>query len=110
VASQETVRWTQSAGIAVAHLVGELDLASAGPTFAAVAEGRPAGADLVIDLTGVEFMDSTALGRLVGFAPDEVIRVVAPNGSAPRRVLEITNLTSRFPTFETVKDAVAPAG
>jgi anti-anti-sigma factor len=107
VASQEPVRWTQNAGFAVVHLVGDLDLASAGPTFAAIAEGRPATGDLVIDLTGVDFMDSTALGHLVGFGPDEVIRVVAPDGTGPRRVLEITNLTSRFPTFETVDEAVA---
>jgi anti-anti-sigma factor len=107
VASQELVRWTQSAGFAVAHLVGELDLATAGPTFAAIAEGRPKGDDLVIDLSDVEFMDSAALGHLVGFGSDEVIRVVAPEGTGPRRVLEITNLTSRFPTFETVDQAVA---
>ncbi len=106
MSSQEPVRWTQSAGFAVAHLVGELDLATAGPTFAAIAEGRPDG-DLVIDLTSVDFMDSTALGQLVGFGPDEVIRVVAPDGTGPRRVLEITKLTSRFPTFETVDEAVA---
>jgi anti-anti-sigma factor len=110
VASQETVRWTQRAGFAIAHLVGELDLATAGPTFTAIAQGRPTGDDLVIDLTEVEFMDSTALRHLVGFGPEEVVRVVAPDGTPPRRVLEITNLTSRFPTFETVDDAVATRG
>jgi len=107
VASPEQVRWTRSAGVAVVHLAGELDLATAGPTFAAIAEGRPQGDHLVIDLTAVDFMDSTALGHLVGFDPDEVIRVVAPDGTGPRRVLEITNLTSRFPTFETVDEALA---
>ena len=52
-------------------------------------------------------MDSTALGHLVGFAQEEEIRVVAPDGTGPRRVLEITNLTGRFPTFETVEAATA---
>ena len=51
--------------------------------------------------------DSTALGQLVGFSPDEEIRVVAPDGSAPRRVLEITKLTARFPTFDTVAQATS---
>jgi anti-anti-sigma factor len=102
----ELVRWTKEAGFAVAHVVGELDLATAELTFGAIAAGRPADGRLVIDLSGVDFMDSTALGQLVGFSPDEEIRVVAPDGSAPRRVLEITKLTGRFPTFDTVADAV----
>jgi hypothetical protein len=79
----------------VAHLTGELDLATAEPTFAAIAADGPDGGRLILDLTGV------------GFRPDEEIRVVAPDGSAPRRVLEITQLTARFPTFDTVADATA---
>jgi anti-anti-sigma factor len=105
VPSEELVRWTRGAGYAVAHVAGELDLATAEPTFAAIAAGRPNGGRLILDLSAVEFMDSTALGHLVGFSPDEEIRLVAPDGSAPRRVLEITQLTGRFPTFETVTDA-----
>jgi anti-anti-sigma factor len=105
VSSEELVRWTQATGYAVAHVTGELDLATAESTFAAIAADRPDDRRLILDLTEVEFMDSTALGQLVGFSPDEEIRVVAPDGSAPRRVLEITQLTGRFPTFETVADA-----
>lgn len=105
--SEELVRWTRGEGYTVAHLTGELDLATAEPTFAAIAADGPDGGRLILDLTGVEFMDSTALGQLVGFRPDEEIRVVAPDGSAPRRVLEITQLTARFPTFDTVADATA---
>jgi len=108
LASDELVHWTRSGGYAVAHVAGELDLATAEPTFAAIAESRPVGSALVIDLSAVEFMDSTALGQLVGFRPDEEIRVVAPDGSGPRRVLEITKLTTRFPTFDTVAAAVVP--
>jgi anti-anti-sigma factor len=106
MSSEEVVRWTRSSGVAVAHMRGELDLSTAGEAFAALTDGRRDGV-LVIDLTEVEFMDSTALGHLVAFGDDEVIRVVAPDGTAPRRVLEITKLTTRFPTFETVDDATA---
>ena len=102
--TEELVRWTRGAGYVVAHVTGELDLATAEPTFAAIAAARPDGDRLILDLSGVEFMDSTALGQLVGFSPDEEIRLVAPGGGAPRRVLEITQLTGRFPTFETVAD------
>jgi anti-anti-sigma factor len=103
---EELIHWTKGTGFVVAHVIGELDLASAEPTFAAIAAGRPADGRLIVDLSGVAFMDSTALGQLVGFSPDEEIRVVAPDGSAARRVLEITKLTDRFPTFDTVADAV----
>ena len=104
--SPEGIRWTRSSAIAVAHLAGDLDLATAGAVFAAIGRDRPGGA-LVIDLTDVDFMDSIALGHLVGFGDDEVVRLVAPNGTGPRRVLEITKLTTRFPTFETVQEALS---
>ena len=108
MSSEEVVRWTRAPGVAIAHVRGELDLATAGDAFAAITGGRQDEV-LVIDLTEVDFMDSTALGHLVAFADDEEIRVVAPDGTGPRRVLEITKLTARFPTFETVDDATAPA-
>jgi anti-anti-sigma factor len=107
VAAHDAVRWTETSGFAIAHLSGDLDLVSAAATFAAIVDGRPAGG-LVIDFTGVDFMDSTALGHLVDFGEDEEVRVVAPDGTGPRRVLEITRLTTRFPTFDTIEAATAP--
>jgi anti-anti-sigma factor len=109
VTSHEVVRWTRSPGFAIAHLTGDLDLVTAASTFAAIVHGRSEDV-LVIDFTGVDFMDSTALGHLVQFGDDEDVRVVAPEGTGPRRVLEITKLTTRFATFETVEAAIAPAG
>ena len=104
--SCQVVRWTRTAGCAVAHVAGDLDLATAVPTFAAIAEGW-LGDQLVIDLTEVDFMDSTALGQLTTISGDKVVRLVAPGDNEPRRVLEITHLTARFPTFVTVEDALA---
>lgn len=86
---------------AVVTLRGELDAHDA-PRLrelfaAAVAEiqgtTRPR---LVVDLTGVAFLDSTALGTVVGAVrrvreADGELRIVLPD-SAARRIFEITGL------------------
>ena len=58
------------------------------------------GGRLVLDLTEVSFIDSTALGTILKAAAqlDEAgtsLAVVAPEGPV-RRLLEMTNLTQRF--------------
>ncbi len=72
---------------------------------------RPTGVPaIVVDLTGVSFIDSTALGVLVG----AYRRQEDAGGSfklvvtEPRvlKVLEITDLTSVFPVFASVDEAV----
>ena len=80
--SHEVVHWSRSSGFAIPHLTGDLDLVTAAATFAAIVHGRPEGA-VVIDFTGVDFMDSTALGQLVEFGADEEVRVVAPTAPDP---------------------------
>jgi STAS domain-containing protein len=81
------------------HLVvasGELDI-SATPrlsTVLAMASARPGGR-LVLDLSEVAFIDSTALGT--------------PDGPV-RRLLEMTNLTQRFRLFGTRAAALAADG
>ena len=72
-----------------------------------------AGSLVVLDLGGVEFIDSTALGTLLK-AGDEVesagkrMRVVCAEGPV-RRLLEMTNLTNRFQLCPTRDVAFAPA-
>jgi anti-anti-sigma factor len=97
------------------HLVvcaGELDV-SATPrlsTVLAVASTMPGGR-LVLDLSAVGFLDSTALGTILKAAAqlDEsgtLLAVVAPEGPV-RRLLELTNLTQRFRLFTTRAAALA---
>ena len=101
------------------HLVvatGELDM-SATPrlsTVLAMASASPGGR-LVLDLSEVSFLDSTALGTILKAASqlDESgtnLAVVAPDGPV-RRLLEMTNLTQRFRLFATREEALdgAPA-
>ena len=98
------------------HLVvatGELDI-SATPrlsTVLAMASASPGGR-LVLDLSDVAFIDSTALGTILKAAAqlDEAgtnLEVVAPEGPV-RRLLEMTNLTQRFRLFGTRAAAHKP--
>lgn len=91
------------------HLIaaeGELDVAAAPrlSTVLAIACANPA-ARLVLDLSEVSFIDSTALGTILKAAAqlDEAgtnLAVVAPEGPV-RRLLEMTNLTRRFRLYTT---------
>jgi anti-sigma B factor antagonist len=91
---------------------GELDLAAA-PRLATVLSIATAGAEptLVLDLTDVDFIDSTALGAIMhasteAEATGKQMLVVALDGPV-RRLLEITNLTGRFRVYPSREDALA---
>ena len=93
--------------IARGHLIvaaGELDIAAT-PRLSTVLAMASAtrGGRLVLDLSDVSFIDSTALGTILKAAAqlDEggtLLAVVAPDGPV-RRLLEMTNLTQRFRLF-----------
>lgn len=104
-------------GSAVVSLSGELDAHDAPrlrETFAKTIEalepleGRPT---LVLDLANVAFLDSTALGTMVGAlrrvrdAGGEM-RVVLPTTTA-RRIFEITGLDGVLDVYPTREEALA---
>jgi anti-sigma B factor antagonist len=91
---------------------GELDLAAA-PRLATVLSIATAGAEpcVVLDLTAVDFIDSTALGAIMHASAEaetagKQMLVVALDGPV-RRLLEITNLTGRFRVYPSRDDALA---
>jgi anti-sigma B factor antagonist len=100
------------------HLIvasGELDI-SATPRLSTVlaVAATSAGGRLVLDLSEVSFIDSTALGTILKAAAqlDESgtnLEVVAPAGPV-RRLLEMTNLTRRFRLYSTREAALAADG
>jgi anti-sigma B factor antagonist len=83
---------------------GEIDIATVGELNAAVERALAAGAaELWIDLTEVEFMDSTGLTALVRAhqAVDHGPRrlaVICPAGPA-LRAIEVSGLDTRIPVF-----------
>jgi anti-sigma B factor antagonist len=98
-------------GVSVVTVTGEIDVATA-PDLkeCLVAQASDGVSAIVVDLSGVSFIDSTALGVLVGaFRRQEeaggTLKLVV---TEPRilKVLEITALTSVFPVFASVDEAV----
>jgi anti-sigma B factor antagonist len=98
-------------GISIVVVTGEIDVATAPQLqerlHSLISEGRT---NLVLDLLGVTFLDSTALGVLVGALKrcrDEQgdLHLVV---SEPRivKIFEITGLTTVFP----IVDSLAAAG
>ena len=97
-------------GVTIVHLQGELDLYNAGAVrealFACCSE-RPQR--LVIDLSEVKFVDSTALGVLIEASTrlDGGAFVLAAPGLETRRALEISGLDRHFSVVATVDEALA---
>ena len=99
-------------GWAVLAVTGEVDVATAPrlreQLVALVTEGRHR---IAVDLEGVDFLDSTGLGVLVG----ALKRVRTHEGelalvcTQPRilKVFEITGLTKVFPMYGSVDEAVS---
>jgi anti-sigma B factor antagonist len=96
----------------VMRLAGELDLYNAAEVGEALAQAGGSGTDLlVVDLTGVEFVDSTALGALVearrGLVDTQL--VLAAPAPEVRRALDVSGLATHFDVRETVEAALATA-
>lgn len=98
-------------GVPVVSASGEIDVATAPPLRDRLQALTTSGkSTVVVDLLGVTFLDSTALGVLVG----ALKRCREAGGDLPLvideprilKVFEITGLTGVFPIFESVRDAV----
>jgi anti-anti-sigma factor len=97
---------------AVIRLDGRLDLLSAGAVkqrlTQEVADGRR---QLVVDLNGVDFIDSSGLGALIGGLKAARVaggdlRIARPREQA-RSVLRLTTLDRVLRGYETVEEAAA---
>lgn len=98
-------------GSHVFELTGSLDIATSPTVRAALTSASERGDHkLIVDLTKVDFLDSTGLGALIGgqrrakeFAGE--IRVVAKEGQI-LRLLRITGLLKVFAVYPTLEDAL----
>jgi anti-sigma B factor antagonist len=98
-------------GSVVVSLAGELDLYNAG----AVREALIACCDeaperLIVDLSGVKFIDSTALGVLIEARTRLANRrgfLLAAPGLETRRALEISGLDRHFSVHESLEQALS---
>jgi anti-sigma B factor antagonist len=101
-----------SGELALISVSGELDLYTAQRLQARIDEAGAVGADtVVVDLSEVSFLDSTALAVLV----QETRRlegrghslVLVTNDPRTKRVVEVTGLNRVLRTYPTLQDALA---
>jgi anti-sigma B factor antagonist len=95
----------------VVRLAGELDLYNAHEVRdVLLAESGKAPERLVVELSQVTFVDSTALGVLIearAKLPNKRAFLVASPQLEARRALEVSGLDRHFGVYETVDDALA---
>lgn len=96
---------------AVIDAIGELDMTSAPELEKAVEAVRGAAGRVVVDLSGIVFLDSSGLSTLVRCRRDldelgASLRLVAPKGHGPRRVLEISRLTESLGVVSSLVEAL----
>jgi anti-sigma B factor antagonist len=95
----------------VVRLAGELDLYNANAVREALLEACNTGPErVVVDLSEVEFMDSTTLGVLIEARTRLENRnafLLAAPGRETRRALQISGLDRHFSVHDTVSDALS---
>ncbi|MBV8532090.1 MAG: STAS domain-containing protein [Candidatus Eremiobacteraeota bacterium] len=99
-------------GTLVFRLRGSLDLATAPTVRAALTDATEKGTHhLIVDLTQLEFLDSTGLGVLIGAhrrAAEQggSVRLIVNDGPIAR-LLSITGLIAVFPVYRSLENARA---
>ena len=99
--------------IVVARVTGELDIAEASSTGDSLGDAVPTSARaLVVDFSGLDFIDSSGVAMLFGLARRlgsrrQELRVVASSGKPVHRVLEIVEFERAAPIHQTLDDALA---
>jgi anti-sigma B factor antagonist len=100
--------------VVIARVTGELDLAGAPATGEAISEAVPTSAHaLVVDFSGLEFIDSSGIAMLFNLvrrlgSRRQELRVVAVDGKPVARVLEIVEFDRAAPVYQTLDEALGP--
>jgi anti-sigma B factor antagonist len=97
-------------GVLVVRLLGDLDIVTSRELDDTLSTARKTHEQVVLDLSGVEFMDTSSLAVIVGHWKG----MTAAGGSLSlagaryqyTRTLWITGLADRIPMFETVSLAI----
>lgn len=104
------LRTEEGSGTLVFKLRGSLDLATAPTVRAALSEAAEQGShDVIVDLTQLEFLDSTGLGVLIGAHRRTIerggsFRLIVSDGPISR-LLNITGLITVFSVYRSIENA-----
>ena len=105
------IRLAHEGGVPVATLEGEIDIANASELrdelFAALSNLPPG---LIVDLSGVTYLDSRGVHVLLELAErmavrHQQLRLVVPDTALIKRVLQLTHLDEIVPIDPSVEDA-----
>jgi anti-anti-sigma factor len=100
----------------VVSVVGELDVFNAAEIAAAIEAAVPSDAHgAVLDLTGVGFLDSTAIRKLFALTARlrerrQRVLVVTPGGSIVLRTLQLVEFSRAAPMHDSLEEALAELG
>jgi len=102
------------AGVTVITVRGELDESTVGYLAEPLLEAVPSGDEVIIDLTGCDYVDSSVIAAIVVAhqtmqRDGAALRLVSRLDSQPVRVLRITGLYSYLPVFFTLGAAMNDA-
>ena len=106
------LRSSRVADAVVVAIIGEIDMATAPEVARAIDSGHDGAERVVVDLTEVTFLDSSALNALVhsqrNLAEHDIaFRIVSPSDHAVRNVFDITHLTGPLSVVDSIDDALA---
>jgi anti-sigma B factor antagonist len=98
-------------GIAVAVVSGEVDMSSVDRVAAAVTDLSNLAIGLVVDLRAVGYLDSSGISLLHDLAlrlgrRSQMLVIVCPPGSPPRRMLELTGLDAQAVVLDRLEAAI----
>jgi anti-anti-sigma factor len=107
------VETTETDGVVVARVTGELDVAGAEAIGQQIGEAVPNSAHgLVVDFSRLEFIDSSGVAMMFALARRlesrrQKLRCVAPAGSPVARVLDIVEFERAAPVDQALEQALA---
>lgn len=99
--------------VVVGRIDGEIDISNAAEVGRSLAAAVPNGAaGLVLDLSGIRYLDSAGVRLLFRLAErlgtgQQAFRLVVPSGAPTLEVLELTGVPAVVPCDLTVDDAAA---
>ena len=102
--------WQEQDGVCVVRVVGDLDIVTSRQLDDGLSQARKTHQQLVLDLSGVEFMDTSSLAVIVGHwkSLEEAGGSLALAGARYQstKSLWITGLADRIPLYQTVQLAM----
>jgi anti-anti-sigma factor len=113
IQTQANVELEHHGGVTIARIRGDIDTSNVGDIELALQIGAPPnGPGMVVDLTGVDYLNSAAIKMLFGVseqlrARGHQLRVVVDEAASIRKVLTIIHFERLVPLHRSVKEAEA---